>query len=137
MKVHHSKHSKRSAFASIVILIVIGLIFSIVTACSREEKQADMRNNPVDDTSKTPPPGNVDKGKIIIGITKDGEIWIDGEKSNLDLIQSRIEDLKNKFPDREIIVGKDKDSPSEIVIKVSDLVSPDEIINVVVNATKG
>ena len=133
---HHSKHSKRSAFASIVILIVISLIFSILTACSKEEKAERQDDMKTTDTSKTFQAVNEDKNKIIIGITKEGEVWIEGEKSDLNLIQSKIENLKNKFPDGNITVYKDKDSPSKIVAKVSDLVGADEIINVVTHATK-
>ena len=136
MKVHHSKHSKKNSSASIVILIVIGLIFSILTACSKEEKAERQDDMKTTDTSKTFQAVNEDKNKIIIGITKEGEVWIEGEKSDLNLIQSKIESLKNKFPDGNITVYKDKDSPSKIVAKVSDLVGADEIINVVTHATK-
>ncbi len=139
MIVHHRKYSKRSTFASIVILIVIGLIFSILTACSKEEKgekQDEMKNRTTSDSSKTLQPVNADKSIIAIRITKEGEIWIEGEKIDLYTIKSRMEDLKKKFPDGKIIVGKDKDSPSKIVTEVSNLVSPDEIRNVVVHVTK-
>ena len=139
MIVHSSKHSKRSTFTSIVLLIVIGLIFFIVTACSKEEKgekQDDMINSTTTDTSKTLQPVNEDKSKIIINITKEGEVWIEGEKIELDSIQSRAEDLKKKFPEGKLIVYQDKDSPSKIVTEVSDLVSADETRIVIVSATK-
>ncbi|MFC1841127.1 tetratricopeptide repeat protein, partial [Thermodesulfobacteriota bacterium] len=64
---------------------------------------------------------NADKSIIVISITKEGEIWIEGEKVELNTVKSRIEDLKNKFPAGKIIIGKDKDSPSEIVTEVSNL----------------
>ena len=111
MKVHHSKHSKRSAFASIVILIVIGLIFFLVTSCSKEEKaenQDNMKNGTNTDISKNLQPVNVEKN-LIIDIKKDSEIWIENEKVDLDSIKSRIEDFKNEYPDGNVIITCDKD----------------------------
>lgn len=141
MKVHHCKHSKRRAFASIAMLNIIVLIFLIIASCSKEEKaekQHDMENKTVTDTSKTLPSAIEGKGNITIMISNEGEVFIQDKKTDLDSIsiQSRIDDLKNKFPDGEIIIYKYRDSPSRIVTEVSDLVSADKIIDVVVHGTK-
>ena len=86
MTVLYRKHSKKSPFPRTVILILIGLIFFLVTSCSKEEKgekQGDIKNNTTTDTSKTPQPVNTDKSTLTIQITKEGEILIQGDQFNL------------------------------------------------------
>ncbi len=137
MKVHHSKHSKKNSSASIVILIVIGLIFSILTACSKEEKAERQDDMKTKDTSKTLQRVNADKIEITIDITKEGEICIQGEQFNLDSIQHKIDDFKNEYPDGRIVIGGDMDAHNTKIMKdVIDLARAANVKIVVVAVEK-
>ncbi|MBN1973347.1 MAG: biopolymer transporter ExbD [Sedimentisphaerales bacterium] len=109
MKVHHSKHLKRSDFASIVALITIGLIFPFVMCYAKEvdKQQGDMINKPTTDTSESLQLVNMEK-RFIIDMKKDGEIWIENEKVDIDSIKSRIENFMNEYPDGNVIITCDK-----------------------------
>ena len=124
---HHSKHSKRTTFALIVILIVIGLIFPIITGYAKEEKSAQ----------QTLSPTSVAKKDIIINLTKEGEIWIENEKVDLDSIKGRIEDFKNEYPDGNVIITCDKDLfNNKAIAEVIDQIRAAKVKDVVVAATK-
>lgn len=139
MIMNYRKHSKRIKTASIIIPIVIGLIFFIVTACSKEEgeKQDDVITSPVTDTSKTTSPINVDESKIIIDIQKEGEIWVEGDKFDLTSILSRIEKFRNEHPEGNVIITCDKDNINNMAVKeVLDQIRAAKIKSVVVAASK-
>ena len=55
-------------------------IGKIITIEDKGEKQDDMKNKTTTDTSKNLQPVNADKKKMTIQITKDGEVWIQGEQ---------------------------------------------------------
>ncbi|MFC1494235.1 ExbD/TolR family protein [Thermodesulfobacteriota bacterium] len=127
MIVIYSKYSKRSTAALIVTFIVIGLMFFIETGCAREEKSEQ----------QTIPPVNVDKSKIILDITKTGEILIQDEKIDLNSIQSRIKDFMNEYPDGDIIILSDKDPfNNKVVEEVLDQVRAAKVKNIVVATEK-
>ena len=109
MKVHHSKYSKIRVFAPKVVVITIGLLFLIVMGCAKEvgKQRGDMINNQTTHTSGTQQPVNMGN-KIIIDMNKDGEIWIENKKVDLDSIKSRIEDFMNEYPDGNVIITCDK-----------------------------
>ena len=123
------KISSKIALVLVIILLVIFVFnfFKKDTPHNSPQPQNKVNEEYVDTQHQS---------KIQIYITKEGEVFIQNEKIDLDSIPSRIEGLKNKFPDGEIIVYKGKDSPSKVVTKVVDLANAEKIINVVVAAKK-
>lgn len=138
MIMNYRKHSKRIKTASVLTLIMIGLIFFIVTACSKEEgkKQDDTITSPATDISNTPPL-KVDENNIIIVIQKEGEIWVEGEKIDLTSILNRIEKFRNEHPEGNVIITCDKDNKNNMGVKeVLEQIRAAKIKSVVVAASK-
>ncbi|MDM7919884.1 MAG: biopolymer transporter ExbD, partial [Methanosarcina sp.] len=68
----------------------------------------------------------------IIGVTKDGMIYIENQIIDVRSVRSRMERFKSESPDGNVVITADKDSLFGVSIEVLDQVRMAGIKNVVV-----
>jgi biopolymer transport protein ExbD len=106
------------------------LIFFLVTTTFVKESGVEV-NRPI--ASTTEPKENTN---IVIGVTKDGMIYIENQIIDVRSVRSRMERFKSEMPDGNVVITADKDSLFGVAIEVLDQVRLAGIKNVVVAATK-
>jgi|WetSurMetagenome_2_1015567.scaffolds.fasta_scaffold710796_1 biopolymer transport protein ExbD len=106
------------------------LIFFLVTTTFVKESGVDV-NRPVASTTESKENTN-----IVIGVTKDGMIYIENQIIDIRSVRSRMERFKSEMPDGNVVITADKDSLFGVAIEVLDQVRMAGIKNVVVAATK-
>lgn len=115
----------------LIDMIFILLIFFLVTTTFVKESGVEV-NRPV--PSDKPPTGE-EKVNIIINVTQDGMIYIDGMAIDIRSVQSRMERFNYENPDGNVIITADNKSRFGIAIEVLDQVRLAKIKNVVVTAS--
>jgi biopolymer transport protein ExbD len=78
-----------------------------------------------------------DSGNLLIGITDNGEIWMDRKKVELRNLQPLIERLHIERPDDTVVIIADKKSKAGVVAKVMDQVRAGGITDVSIAADPG
>lgn len=63
-----------------------------------------------------------DANNILIGLTPEGEVWIDKQPVELRAVQAAVERLKAANPDAAVIIQADKAAPSGLLVRVMDQV---------------
>ena len=106
------------------------LIFFLVTTTFVKESGVDV-NRPVASTTESKENTN-----IVIGVTKDGMIYIENQIIDIRSVRSRMERFKSEIPDGNVVITADRDSLFGVAIEVLDQVRMAGIKNVVVAATK-
>jgi biopolymer transport protein ExbD len=106
------------------------LIFFLVTTTFVKESGVDV-NRPIASTAKAEENPN-----MIIGVTKDGMIYIENQIIDIRSVRSRMERFRSESPDGNVVITADKDSLFGVAIEVLDQVRMAGIKNVVVAATK-
>jgi biopolymer transport protein ExbD len=106
------------------------LIFFLVTTTFVKESGVEV-NRPVASTATSKEDTN-----IVIGVTKDGMIYIENQIIDIRSVRSRMERFKSEMPDGNVVITADKDSLFGVAIEVLDQVRMAGIKNVVVAATK-
>ncbi|NLA75756.1 MAG: biopolymer transporter ExbD [Deltaproteobacteria bacterium] len=106
------------------------LIFFIVTTTFVKESGVEV-NRPIASTATSKEDTN-----IIIGVTKEGMIYIENQIIDIRSVRSRMERFKSEMPDGNVVITADKDSLFGVAIEVLDQVRLAGIKNVVVAATK-
>jgi len=106
------------------------LIFFLVTTTFVKESGVTV-NRPIASTAKSQKETN-----IIVAVTKDGVVWIDGQAIDIRSVRSRMERFKHENPDGNVVITADKDSLFGVSIEVLDQVRLAGIKNVVVAAKK-
>jgi bla regulator protein BlaR1 len=140
MIVNYRKHSKKITTMAIFMLIVTGFIFFTLTGYAKE-KQSNMVGREINrPTTKQWPqvkPGDkADKSRIIIGITKEGDIWIDSQKVDIASMISRMARFNKEYPDGFVVIVGDRDTRLGTAIEVLDQVRMTGITNVTVALLK-
>ena len=97
-------------------IVFIMLIFFIVTTSFVKEPGIDPQR-PVAATSEPKPRGN-----ILIGVTPEGQIWVNNRQVELAEIRQFVEDTVTENPESSAIVVSDQASPTGIVIDIMDQV---------------
>ncbi|WP_339726107.1 biopolymer transporter ExbD [uncultured Paraglaciecola sp.] len=95
-------------------IVFIMLIFFIVTTVFVKEAGVNV-NKPNGSLAVMPKNAN-----IFIGITEDGDVWIDKRKVETDLVRSNLERLMAEQPSDVIIIQADKEAEHGVVIEVMD-----------------
>jgi biopolymer transport protein ExbD len=106
------------------------LIFFLVTTTFVKESGVEV-NRPIASTTESKENTN-----IIIGVTKDGLIYIENQIIDVRSVRSRMERFKSEMPEGNVVITADKDSLFGVAIEVLDQVRLAGIKNVVVAATK-
>jgi len=78
-----------------------------------------------------------ESGNLLIGITDNGEIWMDRKKVELRNLQPLIERLHIERPDDTVVIIADKKSKAGVVAQVMDQVRAGGITDVSIAADPG
>ena len=95
-------------------IVFIMLIFFVVTASFLKESGVDV-NRPAVSTAVRKEHSN-----IMIGITKDDEIWIDKRRVDVRAVRANVERLHTENPAGAVIIQADKESRSGLLVQVID-----------------
>ena len=111
----------------LIDMIFILLIFFLVTTTFVKESGVDV-NRPVESQKKS----TEEIPNMIINVTRDGMVFIDGQAIDVRSVRSRMERFKYENPDGNVIITSDKQSRFGISVEVLDQVRLAGITNVVV-----
>jgi len=111
-------------------IVFIMLIFFIVTASFVRPSGIEV-NEPSAKTSE-----KVDGKNIIISITSQNQIWLDGKNIDLRSIKLNLERLARQTPDANLIISADKNSSAESLVSVMDASRQAGLKNISVAAIK-
>ena len=114
----------------LIDMIFILLIFFLVTTTFVKESGVEV-NRPIAASAVAKEETN-----IVIGVTKEGMVWIEGQPIDIRSVRSRMERFKHENPDGNVVITADKDSLFGVAIEVLDQVRLAQIKDVVVAATK-
>ena len=114
----------------LIDMIFILLIFFLVTTTFVKESGVEV-NRPVASSAESKEETN-----IVIGVTKEGQVWIEGQQVDIHSVRSRMERFKHENPEGNVVITADKDSLFGDSLEVFDEVKLAQIRNVVVAATK-
>lgn len=114
----------------LIDMIFILLIFFLVTTTFVKESGVEV-NRPIASSAK-----DKEETNIVIGVTKEGMVWIEGSPIDIRSVRSRMERFKHENPDGNVVITADKDSLFGVAIEVLDQVRLAQIKDVVVAATK-
>lgn len=111
-------------------MVFILLIFFMVTTSFVKETGVTI-NRPTAKTAE-----RKEQGNILVAITKNGEIWIDRRRIDMQAIRANIERLQANNPEGAVIIQADNHSQSGLLIKVIDQVRLAGIANISIAANK-
>ena len=97
-------------------VVFIMLIFFIVTATFVKESGADVLR-PAAETAE-----RQDLANILIAITEDDEIWIDGNRADERDLESTIKKLHAENPQGSVVIQADRESTHKKLVVVMDAV---------------
>jgi biopolymer transport protein ExbD len=128
-------HSKQETAAEAVNLtplidmVFILLIFFLVTASFTKESGIDV-DRPTAQTAV-----REEHGSMIIGVSKEGEIWIDNQNIELRAVRAHVEHLHAQNPEGTVIILADENSRTGITVEVLDQVRLAGVSNVSIAAS--
>lgn len=111
-------------------MVFILLIFFMVTTSFVKETGVTI-NRPTAKTAE-----RKEQGNILVAITKNGEIWIDRKRIDMQAIRANIERLQANNPEGAVIIQADNHSQSGLLIKVIDQIRLAGIANISIAANK-
>ena len=114
----------------LIDMIFILLIFFLVTTTFVKESGVKV-TRPVAATTVAKEETN-----LVIGITKEGMVWIENQPIDILSVRPRMERFKLENPDGNVVITADKDCNFGIAIDVFDQVKQAQIKDVVIAATK-
>ena len=116
--------------APLIDMIFILLIFFLV-AGSFVKKSGVFVSRPVAETAE-----EKNKTNLILGITRDNEIYIEGREVDIRDVRGRMESFLVENPEGYVVISPDKESRSEITLKVQDYCRDAGIENLSISAEK-
>lgn len=114
---------------SMMDVIFIMLLFFIVTTSFVKESGIEI-NRPTAASAE-----RQERGNIMVAVSPDGAIWIDGRQVDLRAVRANIERLRAENPESAVVIQADRDSRSGILVQVMDQVRLAGVINVAVAAS--
>ena len=132
MKHTHTKQESAAESVNLTPLIdmvFILLIFFLVTASFTKESGIDVDRT----TAKTA--AREEQGSMIIGVSKDGEIWIDSQKIDMRAVRAHVEHLHAQNPEGTVIILADKSAQTGTTVEVLDQVRLAGVTNVSIAAS--
>ena len=114
----------------LIDMVFILLIFFLVTASFTKESGIDVDRPTAQTTVRQ------EQASLIIGITKEGEIWIDNKQVDIRSIRAHIEQLHAQNPEGTVIIMADKNALTGVTIAVLDQVRLSGVNNVAIAASK-
>ena len=95
-------------------VVFIILIFFVVTTSFVKESGVDV-NRPGAETAQPK-----ERGKIMIGITADEQIWIDKRQVDIRAVRANVERLHAENPEGTVVVQADQDSRAGLLVQIID-----------------
>ncbi len=118
ISVRYSRHRRTKAvdinMAPLIDMVFILLIFFLVTTSFVRESGVDVQR------PKAKSAVAKEKINLIIGVTKDGIIYIENHPVDIRSIRARMERFLAETPEGSVIIVADKDSKTGTVIQVLD-----------------
>jgi len=62
----------------------------------------------------------IEQGKVTVAVTKDGTIYVDGNKVSMGLLTGELERLKSDDENAEVVVKADEKVKSSIILEIMD-----------------
>ncbi|WP_150305987.1 ExbD/TolR family protein [Pseudomonas saliphila] len=112
-------------------IVFIMLIFFIVTSSFIKEAGITVQTPSAASATEQP------KGNILIAVSPNGEIWMDGQQVDIRAVRAAVERMRVDQPDSSVVVQADQDSRSGLVIQVMDQVRLAGVQDVALAATAG
>ncbi len=109
-------------------IVFIMLIFFIVTASFVKESGVDV-NRPSAATAEVK-----ERGNILVAITENGQIWIDGRQIDPRALRANIERMHAENPQGAVVIQADKNSKNGLLVKVMDSARSAGVFNVSIAA---
>ena len=100
--------------APLIDMIFILLIFFLVAGSFVKQSGVSVAKSIAETAEKK------DKTNLILGITRDNEIYIEGRKVDIRDVQGQMERFLLENPDGYVVISPDRDSRAEITLKVQD-----------------
>ena len=100
--------------APLIDMIFILLIFFLVAGSFVKQSGVSVAKSIAETAEKK------DKTNLILGITRDNEIYIGGRKVDIRDVQGQMERFLLENPDGYVVISPDRDSRAEITLKVQD-----------------
>lgn len=116
--------------APLIDMIFILLIFFLVTASFVKQSGVIVTKSVAETAEKK------EKTNLILGITRDNTIFIEGREIDIRDVQSQMERFLLENPDGHVVISPDKDSRSGITLKVQDYIRDAGIRNLSISAEK-
>ncbi len=114
VKSSRSSESTELNMAPLIDMIFILLIFFLV-AGTFVKKSGVIVTKSIAETAE-----EKEKTNLILGITRDNEIYIEGREVDIRDVQGQMERFLLENPDGYVVISPDKESRSEITLKVQD-----------------
>ncbi len=134
INVRYSRHRRTKAvdinMAPLIDMVFILLIFFLVTTSFVRESGVDVQR------PKAKSAVTKEKINLIIGVTRDGIIYIENHPVDIRSIRARMERFLAETPEGSVIIVADKDSKTGTVIQVLDECRLAGVKNVSVAARK-
>ena len=117
----HTHTKQESAAESVnltplIDMVFILLIFFLVTASFTKESGIDV-DRPTAQTAV-----REEQGSMIIGVSEDGEIWIDSQKIDMRAVRAHVEHLHAQNPEGTVIILADQNARTGTTVEVLDQV---------------
>ena len=100
--------------APLIDLVFLLLIFFMVTTSFVKETGIDIER-PAASTAILK-----EKGNILIGVSKDGQIYLDRKRIDIRSVRAHIERCLAETPEGTVIIVGDKNSHTGVVVRVMD-----------------
>jgi len=114
----------------LIDMVFILLIFFLVTTSFVKEAGVEV-SRPVAKTATTK-----EKTNLIIAVTADGVIYIEGRPIDVRSVRSRMERFLAEIPEGTVVIAADRDSRTGLVIQVLDACRLAGVKNISVAARK-
>jgi biopolymer transport protein ExbD len=100
--------------APLIDMIFILLIFFIVTTSFVRESGIDVQKPKAQSAEKK------EKSNMIVGISQEGVIYIEGQTIDIRSIRARMEQFLGEMPEGSVVIVADQKSPTGIAVQVMD-----------------
>ena len=95
-------------------VVFIMLIFFIVTSSFIKESGIEVNRPQADSASSQ------DKGNILIGVTADGQVWLDKQVVDVRSVRAHVQRMRQEQPEGVVVVQADQDARTGLVVQVMD-----------------
>ena len=112
----------------LIDMVFILLIFFLVTSSFTKESGVEV-DRPTAQTAV-----REEHASMIIGVTDNGEIWIENEQIDIRSVRAYVENQQAQNPEGTIIILADKDARTGITVEVLDQVRLAGVTNVSIAA---